>query len=94
MAAHSHTPHALDVSLQEFLHATLEAQMVKHQQQIWQAFNELDADGSGTITVDELRSVLKDEPPEVIERYIAEYDLDKVCPNPQQGQGPRACACV
>ena len=60
------------------MHATLEAKMVKHQQQIWQAFNELDLDGSGTITVEELRKVLKDEPPEVIEKYVAEYDLDKV----------------
>jgi len=51
--------------------------MVKHQQQIWTAFNELDTDGSGSITVDELRVVLKDEPPEVIEKYIAEYDTDK-----------------
>lgn len=65
------------ISWEEFLHATLEAQMVKHQQQIWTAFNELDTDGSGSITVDELRVVLKDEPPEVIEKYIAEYDTDK-----------------
>lgn len=64
--------------LQEFLHATLEAQLVKHQQQIWQAFNEIDTDGSGTITVDELRKVLKDESAEVVEMYIAEYDTDKV----------------
>lgn len=62
---------------QEFLHATLEAQMVKHQQKIWEAFCELDSDGSGTITVDELRRVLKDEPTETIEKYIAEYDTDK-----------------
>jgi Ca2+-binding EF-hand superfamily protein len=39
----------------------------------------MDTDGSGTITVDELRKVLKDESPEVIEKYIAEYDLDHVC---------------
>jgi Ca2+-binding EF-hand superfamily protein len=75
---------------QEFLHATLEAQMVKHQQKIWEAFCEMDTDGSGTITVDELRRVLKDEPSEMIEKYIAEYDLDKVRPPGRV----RACGCV
>jgi len=64
------------ISWEEFLHASLEAQMVKHQQQIWEAFCAIDKDGSGSITVDELRVVLKDEPTEVIERYIAEYDID------------------
>lgn len=60
------------------MRATLEAQMIHHQQQIWQAFNNIDTDGSGSITVDELRKVLKDEPAEEIEKYIAEYDKDKV----------------
>lgn len=67
------------ISWEEFLHASLEAQMVKHQQQVWDAFCAMDKDGSGTITVDELRAcpLMKDEPPEMIEKYIAEYDIDK-----------------
>ena len=65
------------VSWEEFLEASLEPQMVRHQQQVWQAFCAMDKDGSGQISVDELREVLKDEPIEKIEKYIAEYDLNK-----------------
>ena len=65
------------ISWEEFLEASLEPQMVKHQQQVWQAFCAIDKDGSGQISVDELKIVLKDEPEDKIEKYIAEYDLNK-----------------
>lgn len=64
------------ISWEEFLTASLEAQMVKHQHQIWQTFCELDKDGSEKITIDELRTVLKGESDAVIQKYIEEYDLD------------------
>lgn len=66
-----------NISWEEFLAATVEAKMVKHQQQIWEAFNAFDKDGSGSITVDELRMIMKDEDPAKIEAYIKEYDTDK-----------------
>lgn len=65
------------VNWEEFLHASMEAQMVNFQRQIWEAFCELDTDGSGTITVDELRTILKGESEAQIARYMEEYDLDK-----------------
>lgn len=65
------------VSWEEFLHASLEAQMLNYQTQIWAAFCEMDKDGSGTITAEELRTVLKGESEAQIARYMEEYDLDK-----------------
>ena len=65
------------VSWEEFLEAALEPQMVRHQQQVWQAFCAMDKDGSGQISVDELKEVLKDEPIARIEKYIAEFDINK-----------------
>lgn len=64
------------ISWQEFLEATAERQLINYQQQIWETFCELDVDGSGSISVDELRKVLKDEPPDVIQKYIDEFDAD------------------
>lgn len=64
------------ISYEEFLVATAERQLVHHQQHIWWAFVEMDTDGSGQISVEELRQVLKDEPDEKIKQYIAEYDAD------------------
>jgi len=64
------------LSYEEFLVATAERQLVNHQQNIWWAFCEMDRDGDGTITADELRQVLKDESPEQVEQYMQEYDAD------------------
>lgn len=50
--------------------------MVNYQQTIWETFCELDSDGSGNISVEELRKVMKDEPPEVIQKYLEEFDAD------------------
>lgn len=55
----------------------MERQMLSYQNRLWEVFCQYDVDSSGTITVDELRIILKDETPEKIEKYIAEYDTDK-----------------
>ncbi|RYG55934.1 EF-hand domain-containing protein [archaeon] len=63
--------------MQEFLVATLERHMVRFQATAWEAFCELDVDGSGTLSVTEIRNVLKDESPEAVQRYMEEFDIDK-----------------
>jgi len=65
------------LNLEEFLVATSEMQMIYHQNNIWWAFCEYDTNRDGTITVQELRAILADEPEEDIRKYMAEYDLDK-----------------
>ena len=65
------------ISWEEFLEASLEPQMVKYQQQVWQAFCAMDTDGDGHISIAELKEILKDEPVDKIEKYIAEFDLNK-----------------
>jgi calcium-dependent protein kinase len=65
------------ISWEEFLEASLEPQMVKYQQQVWQAFCAMDTDGDGHISIAELKTVLADEPTDKIEKYIAEFDLNK-----------------
>jgi len=62
--------------LQEFLTATVESQMLAHQQQIWDAFCELDKDRSGYITVDEARVIVRDVRPDKVAEWMAEVDKD------------------
>jgi calcium-dependent protein kinase len=65
------------IDLQEFLAATSELQMIEHQNNIWWAFCQYDKNGDGTITIDELRAVLKGEAEDKIQEYIREYDVDR-----------------
>jgi len=64
------------IDLQEFLAATSELQMIEHQNNIWWAFCQYDKNGDGTITLDELREVLKGDGEEQLQAYIKEYDAD------------------
>jgi calcium-dependent protein kinase len=67
------------ISWTEFLEATVEPLLLdrKRQELVWEAFNEFDTDGSGFITVDELREIMKGESKDKVEKYIAEFDTDK-----------------
>lgn len=65
------------IDLQEFLAATSELQMIEHQNNIWWAFCQYDKNGDGTITLDELRDVLKGDDEAKLLDYIREYDADQ-----------------
>lgn len=66
------------INYEEFLIATAERRLVHNQNNIWWAFCEYDADGDGRITVAELKQAMGNEPDEDVQRYIAEFDTDKV----------------
>jgi hypothetical protein len=55
--------------------------MLDNQQAMWKAFCEYDKNGDGHITAEEVRKVLEKRGegimPGDVERYIAEYDLNK-----------------
>lgn len=65
------------IDLQEFLAATSELQMIEHQNNIWWAFCQYDKNGDGTITLDELRDVLRGDDEAKLLEYIREYDADQ-----------------
>jgi calcium-dependent protein kinase len=64
------------ISWPEFLEALVDQQLVYHQNNIWWAFCEYDKDGDGKITADELSRVMKDESPDKIRRWMAEFDAN------------------
>lgn len=47
-----------------------------HQNNIWWAFCEYDRDCNGKISVEELTKIMKDTDPEMIKKYMDEFDLD------------------
>ena len=64
------------LDLNEFLGITAEFQLMQHQRQIWETFQELDKDKNGTISAAELRTVMKDSTAEQVRTWMAEYDTN------------------
>lgn len=65
------------IDMEEFMMATADLQMRFHQNKIWWAFNQYDADHDGQITVEELRGIFDEDDDQQLKEYIAAYDVDK-----------------
>ncbi|CAI6008251.1 unnamed protein product [Closterium sp. NIES-65] len=72
--------HSGTIDYTEFITATMQMNKVEKEEHIWKAFQHFDRDGSGFITVSELRDALANEDmlePGELEQIIEEVDTDK-----------------
>lgn len=60
----------------ELLATVINRKMYLKEERIWEAFCRFDVDGDGQITIDELKTIFKNEDPKYVKQMIADVDTD------------------